>query len=59
MLSYSRISKLLSPLALGAALTALPLFAPAALAQDKKPNILMPMTDDTGLSSEVANASHQ
>ena len=44
----SRISKLLTPLAVGAALLAAPLFAPTALAQTKQPNILVIMGDDVG-----------
>lgn len=47
MLSLSRTSKLLSPLAAGA-LIAIPLLAPAAVAQEKKPNILFIVSDDTG-----------
>ena len=40
MSSRSRISKLFSPLAVGAALMAIPLFALAAQAQDKKKSIV-------------------
>ena len=43
-----RRSKLFTTWALGAALLALPLLAPAALAQTEKPNILFIMGDDIG-----------
>ena len=41
-------SKLFTTLALSTALLALPLLAPAALAQAEKPNILFIMGDDIG-----------
>ena len=40
--------KLVTSVAIGAALVAAPMLAPVALAQAKKPNIVMLMTDDTG-----------
>jgi len=43
-----RVSELLTPLALGAAVMAVPLFNPAALAQSSKPNILIIWGDDIG-----------
>jgi arylsulfatase A-like enzyme len=43
-----RVSELLTPLALGAAVIAVPLFNPAALAQSSKPNILIIWGDDIG-----------
>ncbi len=46
-ISY-RTLKLLTTLALGAVLMGGPLFAPAALAQAKKPNIIVIMGDDIG-----------
>ncbi len=43
-----RVSKLLTPLAVGAALMAVAHLAPAAIAADKQPNILVIMGDDVG-----------
>ena len=48
MSSSPRTSKLCTTLVLGAALLAMPQLAPAALAQDSKPNILFIMGDDIG-----------
>ena len=46
-MSFSfRPLKLVTPVAVGAALVAATMLAPAALAQAKKPNIVMLMTDD-------------
>ena len=48
-MSFSpRTSKLFATLALSTALMAVPLFAPAAVAQTEKPNILFIMGDDIG-----------
>ena len=48
MISLTRTSSLLTPLALGAALMGAPLFAPTALAQSQ-PNIVVIMGDDIGM----------
>src|SRR5512137_2643904 len=49
MMPLSRAFALFEPLVVGAALMAIPLFGHAALAQDKKPNIVVIMGDDIGM----------
>ena len=49
-----RTSKLFATLALSTALMAVPLFAPAAVAQTEKPNILFIMGDDIGWMQVVS-----
>ena len=48
MLAFCRALKFIPPLVVAAALLALPLLSPAALAQDKKPNIVIIWGDDIG-----------
>jgi arylsulfatase A-like enzyme len=48
MSTRNRLPKLFMPAAIAAALLAVPQLAPAAFAQDKKPNILVIMGDDVG-----------
>ena len=48
MKAHSKFAKFACGLAAGASLSAIPLMSPAAQAQQKRPNIVMLMTDDTG-----------
>jgi arylsulfatase A-like enzyme len=48
MVALSRALKFISPVAVGAALLAVPLLSPMAMAQEKKPNIILIISDDTG-----------
>ena len=48
MSAFCRALKFIPPLVVAAALLALPLLSPAALAQDKKPNIVIIWGDDIG-----------